>query len=59
MRTALLEDLAALRRHEIVTTTDIRFAKPAPARVEVVTLAIRRHGDLRRNSSPPQTPCGS
>ena len=40
MRTALLEDLAALRRHEIVTTTDIRFARPAPARVEVVTLAL-------------------
>ena len=40
MRTALVEDLAALRRHEIVTTTDIRFAKLAPARVEVVTLAL-------------------
>ena len=40
MRTALLEDLAALRRHEIVTTTDTRFAKPAPARVEVVTLTL-------------------
>ena len=40
IRTALLEDLAALRRHEIVTTTDVRFARPAPARVEVVTLSL-------------------
>jgi predicted ATP-grasp superfamily ATP-dependent carboligase len=40
MRTALLEDLVAIGRHEIFTTTDIRFATPAPSRVEVVTLPL-------------------
>jgi len=38
MRTALVADLAAIGRHEIVTTTDIRFAKAAPPGVEVVTI---------------------
>jgi tyramine---L-glutamate ligase len=39
MRTALLADLAAIGRHEIVMTTDIRFDRTAPPRVDVVTLA--------------------
>jgi predicted ATP-grasp superfamily ATP-dependent carboligase len=39
MRTALVADLAAIRRHEIVVTTDIRFARPWPVGVESVTLA--------------------
>lgn len=38
MRTALVADLAAIGRHEIVTTTDIRFNQAAPAGVEVVAL---------------------
>jgi len=38
MRTALVADLAAIGCHEIVTTTDIRYAVAAPPRVEVVTL---------------------
>jgi predicted ATP-grasp superfamily ATP-dependent carboligase len=36
MRTALVADLAATGSHEIVTTTDVRFRRPAPERVEVV-----------------------
>jgi predicted ATP-grasp superfamily ATP-dependent carboligase len=39
MRTAIVADLAAIGYHEIVMTTDIRFARAAPPRVEVVTLA--------------------
>ena len=38
MRTALVEDLAAIGDHEIVTTMDIRFAKAAPPGVEVVII---------------------
>lgn len=38
MRTALVADLAAIGRHEIVTTTDIRFNQAAPAGVEVVPI---------------------
>jgi len=38
MRTALLADLAAIGRHEIVTTTDVRFATAAPPGVDVVTI---------------------
>ena len=38
MRTALVADLAAIGQHEIVTTTDIRFARAAPSGVEVVEL---------------------
>jgi predicted ATP-grasp superfamily ATP-dependent carboligase len=38
MRTALVADLSALGRHEIVTTTDIRFNQAAPPGVDVVPL---------------------
>jgi len=43
MRNALVTDLAALRRHQIVTTVDRRFplGRP-PAGVEVVTLSAAR-----------------
>ena len=36
MRTALIEDLAAIGRHEIVTTMDVRLACAAPRDVEVI-----------------------
>jgi tyramine---L-glutamate ligase len=39
MRTALVEDLAAIDGHEIVVTTDARFSRPAPRGVRVVTIA--------------------
>ena len=38
MRDALVADLAAIRRHRIVTTVDPRFPLEAPPGVEVVTL---------------------
>jgi len=38
MRSALVADLAAIGRHEIVTTTDIRFSHAAPPGVDVVPL---------------------
>jgi predicted ATP-grasp superfamily ATP-dependent carboligase len=38
MRDALIADLAAIRRHRIVTTVDPRFPLKAPPGVEVVTL---------------------
>jgi predicted ATP-grasp superfamily ATP-dependent carboligase len=38
MRTALLEDLAAMRSHSIVATTDARFTRPAPRGVEIVPI---------------------
>ena len=38
MRTALVADLAAIGRHQIVTTVDPRFPFEAPPGVEVVTL---------------------
>ena len=38
MRDALIADLAAIRRHRIVTTVDPRFPLRAPPGVEVVTL---------------------
>ena len=38
MRTALVSDLAAIGRHQIVTTADPRFLFAAPPGVEVVTL---------------------
>lgn len=38
MRAALVADLAAIGRHRIVTTVDLRFSLRAPAGVEVVTL---------------------
>ena len=38
MRDALVADLAAIRRHRIVTTVDPRFPLKAPPGVEVVTL---------------------
>jgi predicted ATP-grasp superfamily ATP-dependent carboligase len=37
MRSALLEDLAALRGHSIVATTDPRFTRPVPRGVELVS----------------------
>ena len=39
MLTALIADLAAIRRHQIVTTVDPRFPLPTPPGVEVVTLS--------------------
>jgi predicted ATP-grasp superfamily ATP-dependent carboligase len=39
--TALVADLAAIRRHEIVTTADPRFPLAAPPGVQVVTLTGR------------------
>ena len=38
MRTALVEDLSAIGGHEIVTTTDIRFNRPAPPGIAVVSI---------------------
>jgi predicted ATP-grasp superfamily ATP-dependent carboligase len=38
MRTALVEDLAALGRHDVVVATDVRFARAAPPSVEVVSM---------------------
>ena len=38
MRTALVADLSAIGRHEIVITTDIRFSQTAPPGVDVVPL---------------------
>jgi predicted ATP-grasp superfamily ATP-dependent carboligase len=37
MRTALVEDLAAIGCHGVVVTTDLRFARAAPRSVEVVS----------------------
>lgn len=39
MRTALLEDLAAIGIHEIVATTDARFARAGPRGVHLVSIA--------------------
>jgi tyramine---L-glutamate ligase len=39
MLTALIADLTAIHRHQIVTTVDPRFALPTPPGVEVVTLS--------------------
>jgi tyramine---L-glutamate ligase len=36
MRTALLEDLAAMRSHSIVATTDARFTRQAPRGIDMV-----------------------
>ena len=44
MLTALIADLAAIRRHQIVTTVDPRFALPTPSGVEVVTLSPGSEG---------------
>ena len=44
MRTALIEDLAAIGRHEIVTTMDARVACAAPRGVQVVGVAAERGG---------------
>jgi tyramine---L-glutamate ligase len=41
MRTALVSDLAAIGRHQIVTTADPRFPLEPPAGVEVVTIPRR------------------
>ena len=39
MRTALVEDLAAIARHQIVVAMDERFIRPVPGGVEVVARA--------------------
>jgi len=44
MAAALIEDLAALRCHHIVTTADPRFRPNAPSDVEIVTLPPGRRG---------------
>jgi predicted ATP-grasp superfamily ATP-dependent carboligase len=44
MLTALIADLAAIHRHQIVTTVDPRFALPTPPGVEVVTLSPGSEG---------------
>jgi tyramine---L-glutamate ligase len=41
MRNALVEDLASIGRHEIVTTADPRFALRAPCGVQVVPIGPR------------------
>jgi len=41
MLRALVADLAAIRRHRIVTTADARFPLAAPPGVDVVTLSLR------------------
>jgi predicted ATP-grasp superfamily ATP-dependent carboligase len=46
MLTALVGDLAALRRHEIVTTRDPRFPLSSPRGVEVVALVPGRRNAL-------------
>jgi len=46
MRTALIADLAAIGRHDIVTTTDVRVAGVAPQGVQVVGIDS---GDGRRS----------
>jgi predicted ATP-grasp superfamily ATP-dependent carboligase len=38
MRSALLEDLAAIDGHEIVVTTDARFRRPAPRGAQIVSI---------------------
>jgi tyramine---L-glutamate ligase len=43
MLTALLEDLASLGGHQIVTTADARFPLRPPAGVEVATMGARSH----------------
>ena len=42
MRTALVADLSAIGRHEMVATTDIRFKGLAPQGVEIVSLPSGR-----------------
>ena len=44
MLTALIADLTAIHRHQIVTTVDPRFALPTPPGVEVVTLSPGSEG---------------
>ncbi len=46
MLTALVADLAAIRRHQIVTTVDPRFPLPTPPGVEVVTLSPGSDGSV-------------
>jgi predicted ATP-grasp superfamily ATP-dependent carboligase len=41
MRSALLEDLAALDHHAIVSTTDVRFTRPVARGVEMVPIEVR------------------
>ena len=41
MLTALIADLVAMGRHQIVTTTDARFPLAVPPGVEVRTLSVR------------------
>ena len=45
MRTALVEDLAALDGHEVVMATDVRFARGVPRCVEVVSIDRSEHID--------------
>jgi predicted ATP-grasp superfamily ATP-dependent carboligase len=44
MLTSLIADLAAIHRHQIVTTVDPRFALPTPPGVEIVTLSPGSQG---------------
>lgn len=46
MRTTLVADLAALRCHDIVTTTDTRFRRAQPPGVECVDIGTNADGTL-------------
>ena len=47
MRTALIEDLAAIGRHQIVATMDARVASAAPRGVQVIAVDVGRDGRAR------------
>ena len=51
MRSALLEDLAAIDGHEIVTTTDTRFTRCMPPGVDSVPVrSLRPPGPPKRST---------
>src|SRR5689334_2657402 len=47
MRAALLEDLAATRQHDIITTMDVRALRDAPSGVEVIAVDAHDHNRAR------------
>ena len=44
MRTALVDDLATIKGHEIVMTTDTRFVRPVPHNVDLVPIPTSETG---------------
>jgi len=60
MRSALLEDLAAIDGHTIVSTTDAQFARPVPRGVELVRIVGRATAPHRAGAvgTPPDGPPG-